>query len=508
MHQHVIKNLFSKKIDFTRVENAFKTKSNIEIIRAYAVFSTCLIPPLVNNATSLLSFSNKVFGKSITNFVMKLTFFGHFCGGEDEEKISPTVERLQQSGIGSILDYAAEADIEEEHTENPVVVSARTYDYKNEKNCDFHKDIFLSAIRSVNVATKGTGGFAAVKVTALGNPILLERMSTVILESRALFDQFDEERNGLITQKIFARRYNEIFTGSVEDVFCKLDTNGDGYIDYIDWSNSLSYKDVGKYTRSCRVQGKLFHATLTEEEVVLAEKMMARIEEIAELASKLNVKIMIDAEHSYFQPAIDSIALSLMKTYNKERAVVFTTYQMYLKSALDRLKTDIRRSEGNDKYVFAAKLVRGAYMRLEGEHASKMGMDSPICNSIADTHTSYNTGIEYCLRKIADGNKLEVMIASHNQRSCEIAIELCEKFGLTNEAPIYFGQLLGMADHLTYNLGAAKFKAYKYVPYGKVQEVMPYLIRRALENSDMLNGNVGTELKMLRQEMKRRILGR
>jgi proline dehydrogenase len=196
-----------------------------------------------------------------------------------------------------------------------------------------------------------------------------------------------------------------------------------------------------------------------------------------------------------------------MQKYNINKAVIFTTYQMYLKNAYERLTTDMKRAN-QDGYYFAAKLVRGAYMNVERERASDMGYESPILPTIEDTHTSYNNGITHFISQIAEGKKVELMVASHNQQSCEKVAELCDKYNLRPEdSPIYFGQLLGMADHLTYTLASKNFKAYKYVPYGKIVEVMPYLIRRAHENSNIITSGVGNELRMLRKEIKRRIFG-
>jgi proline dehydrogenase len=212
---------------------------------------------------------------------------------------------------------------------------------------------------------------------------------------------------------------------------------------------------------------------------------------------------MIDAEHTYFQPAIDNLANTLMKKYNKDRTVIFSTYQMYLSDSHSRLMDDMARARRGD-YHFACKLVRGAYMELERARAVEKGYPSPIHVSKQATHDNYNRGVAHMLDKMADGEPVSLMIASHNQQSIELALDKASQRGLGPDARIYFGQLLGMADHLTYSLGGANYRAYKYVPYGKIKEVMPYLIRRAQENSDMMGG-VGTELRMLRAEILRRL---
>mmetsp|Transcript_14101 Transcript_14101/g.28279 ORF Transcript_14101/g.28279 Transcript_14101/m.28279 type:complete len:151 (+) Transcript_14101:476-928(+) len=142
-------------------------------------------------------------------------------------------------------------------------------------------------------------------------------------------------------------------------------------------------------------------------------------------------------------------------------------------------------------------------MHLERQRASQMGYPDPILPDLEATHAAYNGGVTAVLERMAKGEKVELMVATHNQRSVEHTIEEATRLGLGNDAPIYFGQLLGMADHLTFTLGQAGWKAYKYVPFGAVKEVMPYLMRRALENGDMLGG-ARHEIRMLRREMSRR----
>lgn len=298
----------------------------------------------------------------------------------------------------------------------------------------------------------------------------------------------------------------------VDEVFRMMDTARDGRIDYVEWSNTLTLEELHQLTAYCIHKGPLSRSVLTDEERQLLLVMRGRINALVALADKLDVRVMIDAEHSYFQPAIDNIAAELMRKHNHSRALVFTTYQMYLRDSLQRLRDDqLRAKSGN--YYFAAKLVRGAYMELERRRADELHYVSPIHRSIEETHESYNTGVAQLIASIAAGERVEMMIASHNQTSIELALSAASASGLKppphdEDAPIYFGQLLGMADHLTYSLGGAGYKAYKYVPYGKIREVMPYLIRRAQENSDILMSGVGLELSMLTRELTRRLLSR
>lgn len=448
----------------------------------------------------------------MTNYVMKKTFFGHFCAGEDTSDMRPTIARLKSAGIGPILDYAAEADIDESTvpplTPEEKKIVSRVYDYRDEQLCNDREKVFEKCIRSAHELRGNEGGdaFAAIKITALGNPALLERVSTAITEIRNLFLKFDVDGNGTVSKEEFKRQYEKYFISGgagYEQLFRQMDDDNDDTVDYVEWSSALTIEDLHHMTGLCRAAGPLAKATLTEEERELLLDMRARVDRLAELASQLNVKIMVDAEHSYFQPAIDNLANTLMRKYNRERTIIFSTYQMYLHDSQQRLHDDIARARKGG-YRFACKLVRGAYMELERARAEEKGYESPIHATKADSDANYNRGVGYMMERIGAGEPLSLMIATHNQHSIEAALEEASRHGLTPQARIYFGQLLGMADHLTYSLGNAGYRAYKYVPFGKVHEVMPYLIRRAQENSDMLGG-VGTELRMLREEILRRL---
>jgi len=178
-------------IDFNDFRNSFRSKTMPELFRAYAVFSICRSQYIVRNAMTMLSLSNKIFGSRVSNIILRVTFFRQFCAGENVESIRPTVHYLEGNGVGSILDYCAEADSNsdsgQENSSNsaPVekaIVQCRVYDYKNEEMCDKYAQIFSECIQAVKKVSPT--GFAAIKITALCNPILLERMSSALKELR------------------------------------------------------------------------------------------------------------------------------------------------------------------------------------------------------------------------------------------------------------------------------------------------------------------------------------
>jgi proline dehydrogenase len=504
-------------IDFSDPRLSFKNKSFGELLRGKFVFTACQIQPLVNHSERLIKLSYKIIGLHITNFVLKSTFFGHFCAGEDEESVRPTVKRLENSGVGSILDYAAEADVEEDKEKEvkPAVSSSssssrskiqgRVYDYKNEEMCEIHLKTFTKAINSVkNVSPTG---FAAIKCTALGNPELLKRVSSTLVEIRKLFHAIDKDNTGFVTKEQFIETFsNKVEGHDISQYFENWDKDGDGRVDYIEWTNGLKIEELHFLAAHSTVRSeKLSKAVLNEEERELLKKMKERVHSLAQLAKDLGVRLMIDAEHTYFQPAIDNITNELSKKYNKSGTfpAIFSTYQMHLKDSYHRLITDMDRAKKGN-YKFAAKLVRGAYMVLERQYAVDNGLPDPINDNIGITHDNYNRALTEAISRISKGDDIEIMIASHNQQSVELAVKTMTENNLPPSAGVYFGQLMGMSDHLTFALGSHGYKAYKYVPYGKVQEVMPYLIRRAQENSSALSG-AKTELYMTRQELTRRL---
>jgi len=168
-------------IDFNDFKNSFRSKTFPELFRSFIVFNICRSDYLVSNANTLLTFSNRIFGKLLANALLRATFFRHFCAGESAESIKPTIQYLERNGIGSILDYCEEATVEED-SKGGAKVLCRTYDYKNEKLCDMYTKVFADCIEAVKQVSPT--GFAAVKITALGNPILLERMSNALRELR------------------------------------------------------------------------------------------------------------------------------------------------------------------------------------------------------------------------------------------------------------------------------------------------------------------------------------
>lgn len=222
-----------------------------------------------------------------------------------------------------------------------------------------------------------------------------------------------------------------------------------------------------------------------------------RFNQLCESAANSEVQIFVDAEESWLQPAIDLLATSAMHKYNQTRAWVFNTLQMYRHDRLNYLQNQVAEA----KCQYGYKLVRGAYMEKERARAAKMGYQDPIQPNKEATDRDYNAAVTFC---IEHHSKVAVCIATHNEQSSLLGTQCLTAKGLkSNDQKVSFSQLLGMSDHISFNLSHKGYKVSKYVPYGPVLSVIPYLTRRAQENSGMA-GQMGRELALIESEIKRR----
>jgi proline dehydrogenase len=242
------------------------------------------------------------------------------------------------------------------------------------------------------------------------------------------------------------------------------------------------------------------NATMTREELSAYRNVLKRIDSICYTAANKGVSVFIDAEESWIQDALDHLVWLMMKRYNKERVVVYNTYQMYRHDRLQFLTESFDRAQ-KEGFLLGAKLVRGAYMEKERKRAYETGYPDPINPDKQATDDLYNTALRFCLENI---EKIGLCNASHNAESSLALADMMAQKGLpANHPNILFSQLFGMSDNLTFNLAKAGYRVAKYVPYGQVHDVIPYLIRRAQENTSV-TGDAGRELKLIEQEIKRR----
>lgn len=272
---------------------------------------------------------------------------------------------------------------------------------------------------------------------------------------------------------------------------------------FADNNSSLSHA-VFKVSGLCKVstmeKANDPNAELTDSERAEIEQLRERFMALCEQAHKQGTKILVDAEHYAYQGLIDRLTEEAMMKYNRERTIVFATLQMYRHDRMDYL-------QGLDEFCqehglhCGIKFVRGSYMEEERARAEQMGYPDPICVDKEATDDNFNAGVKYVVDRI---DRMELFCGTHNERSCMLLVEQMKERGLQNNDPrIYISQLYGMGDFISYNLSNAGYNLTKYLPYAPVDKVLPYLIRRAEENTSVA-GQTGRELELIRREMKRR----
>ena len=384
-------------IDFDNTEIAFRDKNNYALKKARWLFSLVGSDVLVKTGSVLLHGALRM--RLPVSWVLKPTVFSHFCGGETIDECDPTIQKLGESNVLTILDYSAEGKDNEDD-----------FEYTRQQ---------IQATIDKSVENKHIP-YAVFKPSGLARVTLLEKVQAG-------------------------------------------------------------------------------HA-LTDIEQQEMERVKTRFDNIIAYGAKRGVPVMVDSEETWIQEVVDGIVDDLMLRYNKEKPIVFNTLQMYRHDRLAYLKNTIARCR--DKGVYPAfKLVRGAYMEKEREYARKAGKPSPIYPDKEATDKAFDEATAFCL---ANADEVAVCIATHNEISCLKAVDVITTHALPADHPhISFAQLLGMSDHISYNLATAGYNVCKYVPYGPVKTVVPYLIRRAEENTSV-SGQTSRELFLIKKELKRR----
>lgn len=248
------------------------------------------------------------------------------------------------------------------------------------------------------------------------------------------------------------------------------------------------------------VEGKISLADTNEEEVNEWNRVVMRMEKIISSAAESNVGVLVDAEETWIQDPVDALAMQMMEKYNKTKAVVYNTVQLYRHDRLQFLK-DSHRQSIQKNFIPGVKLVRGAYMEKERKRADEMNYPSPIQPDKEAADYDYNAAVTYAIEHLED---IAVIVASHNEDSNLMATKLLQQNGLSLHHPhIHFSQLYGMSDNITFNLAKAGCSVSKYLPFGPIKDVIPYLMRRAQENSSV-SGHTGRELGLIKKELERR----
>ncbi|KAI8070074.1 FAD-linked oxidoreductase-like protein [Gongronella butleri] len=518
---------------------AFQARSTEDLLVGLFVYKLCTLPWLVDLAPHVISISQKLHMENIVYWFIKGTFFRHFCGGETPEECVESMDTLAQSGIRCILDLSVEADLHLEQADVPQMYDELSQPlgkwWRQEQSADVIVNMIGHCIRtaargSVDDNGPGTKSLAAVKVTAFAPPELLLRLNQVFTRMEQIFQA--NQVDGYVGSATLKEVVQTVLPPPQSE---QQDEQRATLVQYM--HEHQPKMDIITFMQLFNMQGPsrdVWWATrpdmeeteclLTQDELEAYDRMVNRLDQVCAVAYRHGVGIMVDAEQSYFQEAIDHVALNLQLKYNRreeqDRApTVYNTYQMYTKAARSKVERDVEWAK-RDNFTFAAKLVRGAYMVSERKRALQLGYPSPIHDTIEDTHNSFNGGVRFLLGKLHDHQKehnqpltattapLVFMVASHNRESVQLTVEEMERQGVSpRSGVVYFGQLYGMQDQISYTLGKHGYSIYKYLPYGMIDEVIPYLLRRAQENSSVL-GSVNKERELMWIELRNRLMAK
>ena len=356
------------------------------------------------------------------------------------------------------------------------------------------------------------GNQSVVKLmTSLTNFSLKFNLPVTPIIKATVFDHFC----GGVTQEDCISVIEKLYKKNVCSV---LDFSTEGFINEIEFDNCLNKKlsiidfiknknevPFAVFKPTCLGSTDLFikmssGLALTDSENDSWSRVVDRFEKVCEKAFSENVKILIDAEEVDVQKAIDDLAIVMMRKFNKSNPIVFNTVQLYRKDRLKYMRELLKNNKNKD-IQFGLKLVRGAYMEKERKIAMNKGIESPICDSKTETDNNFNRGVDFVFDNL---NRISFVCASHNEDSILKVMDIMKKRKIKhNDQRVWFGQLFGMSDNISFNLGQKKYNTFKILPFGSVKNLMPYLIRRAQENTSV-QGQTGRELQLILNEKKRR----
>ncbi len=377
--------------------------------------------------------------------------------------------------------------------------------FRNKTNADLNRAYWLFRVININLIAK-IGPPLTRFAFKIGLPIKELIKSTIfrhfcggenIEECRKTIDQLDAGGVGsILDYSVEGEDEEDTFESTCEEIIKTIrHADGDERIPF----TVFKCTGLARFALLEKIDAKQPLNAAEQEEF---ERIKNRIDRICRCAYDLNVRVMIDAEESWIQDTIDALALEMMRRYNQENAIVFNTYQLYRNDKLAALKSDHQKAY-KENFFLGAKLVRGAYMEKERERAEEFNYPSPIHPDKASTDKAYDDGIRFCLEQIST---ISFIAGTHNENSCRLLAEWMDHADIAHQDEhVYFSQLLGMSDHLSFNLAASGYNVAKYVPYGPVKAVMPYLFRRAAENTSVA-GQMSRELRLISLEKKRRKL--
>lgn len=427
--------------------SAFRLKGTAELARAWLVLRLCAWPPLVTHGLALQAWSQRLLGYRLSGALLRASMYGQFVAGETTEEVRACVRQLQGLGLRPLL----AVPIEEEPDS-----AAKTGE-------SWYEDNLSAMLRCVDL-------------------------------SRGLVETSGPARNSLMQLRVTA-------LASIR--LCKELTSWTGRPGS---SSELSPERLAEAMDSGQ---SLQVSCLNAEQNRHLQASLSRLHRLAQRARAQHVQLLVDAEYTFINPALSLLVAALALRWNSPREGgpwVWNTYQAYLQDTHERLSRDAEAAH-KAGLAFGVKLVRGAYLEKERMVAQLQGSKDPTQPDYEATSRSYSRCLELMLTRVSHhGPTCHLMVASHNEESVQQATKRMWELGIPLDGPVCFGQLLGMCDHISLGLGQAGYAVYKSIPYGSLEEVIPYLIRRAQENRSVLLG-ARREQMLLSQELWRRLLG-
>ncbi|XP_061196348.1 uncharacterized protein LOC133204611 [Saccostrea echinata] len=430
-------------LEFEDAVKACQSQTSLELLRALLIFNVCSVEKFVKNNYKILSWSRRLMGRPLFNMIMRPTFYRQFVGGHDLTSLQTTVDRLQAAGIGPFVMVALEEDVKDDGPDADQIF---------EKNLKIMLDCveMTSKLGSQNPMIH-------IKTSGLFPLDFCKAISVEIPRPNAQQNVVEKIANSMNT------------------------------------SNEIT--ELGN---------------LSSVKLEQLNKALYRMKQICEVAKGKNVIVMVDAEYTYLNPCLNLMTLAMMLNSNGSAPLVFYTYQNYLKETPNILAKDIALVQAHG-VSFGAKLVRGAYLHKERSLAKEKGYPDPVCETFDKTSENYNRSMDIMLDNIAEyPGKFSTIIASHNEATLKRAIYRMTDLGIprrSTEQKVFFGQTYGMSDFVSLSLGQTGYMIHKSIPYGTVDEVLPYLSRRVNENSSIFGG-MRRERSIIRRALADRVLSK
>ncbi|XP_038056444.1 hydroxyproline dehydrogenase-like isoform X2 [Patiria miniata] len=429
------------KLDFS-CPSTFRYKTAWELLRGLLVLKLSSYQKFVDNSLKIMGVSQRILGQRLFGVAARCTFYGHFIAGEGEAEARRLVERHEKLGVATILSVTAEEDVGE---------TVGSYD---EPRYDHNANGYMQCMDLSLALSRRFRPVSQLKVTSFAKADVLARVTELLQENSLPYDN----------------------------------------------NSPLSVGNLAK-----GLDGQMLSIPgLNEAENKHLRLVLKRLNEIGQRAIKNNAQLLVDAEKTNINPGITLLCLALMLKFNKEFPVIWNTYQCYLKQTMNEVRNDLQWSE-QQGICFGVKIVRGAYMDAERAYAAEHGLEDPVHPSFEATSDMYNAVIAFMLNHIhRNPGRCGLIVATHNEESVLRAVIRMEELELSpTSGEVIFGQILGLSDRITVALGQAGYLIYKSSPYGPVDDVLPYLARRALENRAILQ-NTHRERSLMVQEIKTR----